>query len=154
MKPDVLNLSNCSSSWRVSKNWLLQDGDVLNIPERRFNKVFVLGEVGRPQSLLLPYGSYSLAEALTDAGGLNPVTSNAGQVYVIRDGDNGKPQVWHMNATRPDALVLADAFMLQPRDVVYVDPAGITRWSRVINQILPSAQFLRQSSTTFDFAPN
>ncbi|GAA0534224.1 polysaccharide export protein [Pigmentiphaga daeguensis] len=138
----------------ISKNWLLQNGDVLNIPERRFNKIFVLGEVSKPQSMLLPYGSYSLAEALTDAGGLNPTTSNAGQVYVIRDGENGKPQVWHMNAERPDALVLADAFMLQPRDVIYVDPAGVTRWARVIGQILPSAQFLRQSSTTFDIAPN
>ncbi|MDX3906783.1 MAG: polysaccharide biosynthesis/export family protein [Pigmentiphaga sp.] len=134
----------------LSQNILIQNGDVLNIPENRFNKVFVLGEVGKPQSIVIPRGRYSLAEALADAGGLNQVTSNAAQVYVIRGGSNGKPQIWHINARSPEALVLADGFEVQARDVIYVDPAAVTRWSRVINQILPSAQFLRQSSSTFN----
>lgn len=122
----------------MSQNVLLQDGDILNVPERRYNKLFVLGEVAQPQSILLPYGDYSLSEALSDAGGLNPVTSNGGQVYVLRASDSGRPQVWHLNANSPDALVLADEFQLQARDVVFVDAASVTRWSRVLNQILPS----------------
>ncbi|MFA5663571.1 polysaccharide biosynthesis/export family protein [Castellaniella sp.] len=122
----------------LTQNVLLQDGDVIDVPETRYNKVFVLGEVDKPQSVLLPYGDYSLSEAISDAGGLNPSTSNGSQVYVMRAGDNGRPQVWHLNASNPAALVLADGFRLHARDVVFVDAAGVTRWARVINQMLPS----------------
>ncbi|MFA7439144.1 polysaccharide biosynthesis/export family protein, partial [Castellaniella sp.] len=55
----------------LTQNVLLQDGDVIDVPETRYNKVFVLGEVEKPQSVLLPYGDYSLSEAISDAGGLN-----------------------------------------------------------------------------------
>lgn len=122
----------------LSQNVLLRDGDVLNVQEQRYNKVFVLGEVDKPQSLPLPYGRYSLSEAIADAGGLDPVTSNGSQVYVMRAADSGRPQVWHLNANSPDALILADGFELQARDVVFVDAASVTRWSRVLNQLLPT----------------
>ncbi|CAM5188065.1 hypothetical protein CDEF62S_02668 [Castellaniella defragrans] len=122
----------------LSQNLLLQQGDILNVQEQRYNKVFMLGEVAKPQSLPLPYGPYSLSEAISDAGGLNPTTSNGGQIYVMRAGANGRPQIWHLNANSPDALILADGFELQARDVVFVDAAAVTRWARVINQLLPS----------------
>lgn len=128
----------------LSQNVLLEDGDILNIPERNQDKVFVLGEVMVPQSRLLPWGRYSLADALGDAGGLNQITARANQVYVLRALDKGRPQIWHLNASSPDALVLADNFLLQARDVVFVDAAAVTRWSRVINQILPTASSLMQ----------
>lgn len=134
----VIDLDALYHHGDLSQNVLLHNGDVLNVPERRYNKVFVMGEVEKPQSILLPYGDYSLSEALSDAGGLNPTTSNGSQVYVMRAGDNGRPQVWHLNANSPDALVLADGFELHARDVVFVDAASVTRWSRVINQLLPS----------------
>lgn len=128
----------------LSQNVLLQDGDILNIPERTQDKVFVLGEVMTPQTQVLPWGRYSLADALGDAGGLNQITARASQVYVLRALDMGRPQIWHLNASSPDALVLADNFLLQARDVVFVDAAAVTRWSRVINQILPTASSLLQ----------
>ncbi|MCK9510573.1 MAG: polysaccharide biosynthesis/export family protein [Pigmentiphaga sp.] len=131
----------------LSQNLRLQTGDVINIPENRYNKVFILGEVGQPQSMVLPRGRYSLAEAVSDAEGFNPLSSNAGHLYVIRAGEGLRPQIWHLNASSPDAMILADAFSLEPRDVVYVDPASVTRWARVINSILPSATFLERVST-------
>lgn len=133
----------------LSQNLLVQDGDVLNIPERNQGKVFVLGEVLKPQARLLPWGRYSLADALGDSEGLNPVTANAGQVYVLRAVDEGRPEIWHLDARRPDALILADAFELQARDVVFVDPAAVTRWSRVVSQILPTASALVSSHRAF-----
>lgn len=126
----------------LSQDFLLQEGDILTIPERRYDKVFVLGEVLSPQSKIMPLGRYTLSEALSDAGGLNQTTSNAAQVYVLRATDTGRPQIWHLNAKAPDALILADSFELQPRDVVFVDPAAVTRWSRVLSQILPTSTFL------------
>lgn len=126
------------------QNLRLQPGDVVHVPDRRFNKVFVLGEVGRPNSIVMPRGRLTLAEALADAGGVNPFSANAGQVYVIRDGGQ-KAQIYHLNAASPDALVLADRFSLRQRDVVYVDAAPVVRWARVVNNILPTADFLRES---------
>jgi polysaccharide export outer membrane protein len=119
-------------------------GDILTIPENRYNKIFVLGEVTTPQSRVMPRGRMSLAEALSDAGGFNPLSANAGQLYVIRNGPTNRPQIWHLNAASPDALVLADRFDLKPRDIVYVDPTGVTRFGRVLSNILPTAQAVRR----------
>lgn len=131
----------------ISQNVLLQDGDILNIPERNQDKVFVLGEVRSPQARLLPWGRYSLSDALGDAGGLDQVTARASQVYVLRAADSGRPEIWHLNASSPQALVLADNFELRARDVVFVDASAVTRWSRVINQLLPSAGTLLQGAS-------
>ncbi len=126
-----------------TQNLRLQTGDVVNVPDRRFSKVFVLGEVGRPNSLVMPRGRLTLAEALSDSGGVNPLTANAGQIYVIR-GNGTKPQIYHLNASTPDALVMADQFNLHQRDVVFVDSVPVVRWSRIVSNILPTADFLRE----------
>lgn len=145
-----LNLHALYYKGDMSQNLLLQEGDIVNVPQRTQDKVFVLGEVIKPQSTILPWERYSLADALGDAGGLDPVTSKASQVYVIRAADEARPQIWHLDASSPTALVLADSFELQPRDVVYVDAAGVTRWSRVIGQILPTATGLATGRRIFD----
>ncbi|WP_187394917.1 polysaccharide biosynthesis/export family protein [Pigmentiphaga aceris] len=128
----------------VSQDVRLSPGDILTVPESRYNKVFVMGEVTTPQSRVMPRGRMSLAEALSDAGGFNPLSANTGQLYVIRNGQNNRPQIWHLNASSPDALVLADRFDLQPRDIVYVDPTGVTRFGRVLTNILPAATAVRR----------
>jgi polysaccharide biosynthesis/export protein len=123
----------------LAQNLRLQNNDVLTVPERRGNKVFVLGEVIKPASLLLPArGRLSLSEALADSGGLNPLSAHAGQVYVIRAGENDRAQIFHLDASTPESLVLADKFDLQRRDVVYVDTAPVVRWNRIISNILPT----------------
>jgi polysaccharide export outer membrane protein len=142
-----------------AQNLRLQSGDIINVPDRRYNKVFVLGEVGRPNtvvaantvvtggagSLVMPRGRYSLAEALGDVGGINPLTANAGQIYVIRGNTGAKTQIFHLNASTPDAMVMADQFNLRRRDVVFVDSVPVVRWSRIVSNILPTADFLRQT---------
>lgn len=128
----------------AAQNMQLAPGDVINVPDRRFNKVFVLGEVLAPSSVVMPRGRMSLAEALSDVGGVNPFSANAGQIYVIRDGGE-KAQIYHLNGSSPEALVLADRFDLRARDVVFVDSIKVVRWARVVNNILPTADFLRQT---------
>jgi polysaccharide export outer membrane protein len=131
-----------------SQNLLLMSGDVLNVTERRFSKVFVLGETLTPGSQAMPRGKLTLAEALSDSGGVNPLSANSGHIYVIRgDEAKGKPQIYHLNAGTPDALILADKFDLRARDVVFVDAAPVVRFARVVNNVVPAADLLR---TTID----
>ncbi|RZS38769.1 polysaccharide export outer membrane protein [Limnobacter thiooxidans] len=131
----------------LSQNILLQDGDVLNIPDRRLRKVFLMGEVVRPSSFVMPVGKLTLAEILSDVGGINQNTANAQQVYVIRqsaESPKGSPtlNIYHLDSTSPTSVLYADQFEMFPRDVVYVDPVRLVRINRLLGTILPSLQVL------------
>lgn len=141
-----LDLRRLYESGDLSQNWLLQDGDVINVGDRTHNKVFVLGEVRQPQSRLMVKGRMSLAEALNETGGLEPSVANPGQIFVIR-GDYSAPNIYHLDASSPDAFLLAAQFQLRPRDVVFVSTYGLAQWNRVIAQILPTITSLW---TTYD----
>jgi len=119
---------------------LLRSGDIVRVEQREDNKIFVTGEVVRPASLLMRNGRMTLNEALGDAGGVNPSSANAEQIFVIRKSPNGEPKVFHLDGNSPVALAIAEGFELEPKDVVYVDAREVVRWSRVINQLLPSTQ--------------
>ena len=125
----------------VSQNVLLQHGDIVNVPDNAFNKVFVLGEVRSPGSMLMNKRRKSLAEAIGDAGDFDKLTANPHQIFVMR-GTTDKPQIYHLNSGSPDALLLADQFELLPRDIVYVDAADIARWNRVVSNIPPTFSLL------------
>jgi polysaccharide biosynthesis/export protein len=125
-----------------SQNWVLEDGDIVHVPDRGRNRVFVLGEVKMPSTKLMPKaGHMTLADALGDAQGLDLVYANPSQIFVFR-GQYDAPEIYHLDAGSPDALLLATQFELQPRDVVFVSTYDLGRFSRVVNQILPSVQAL------------
>jgi polysaccharide export outer membrane protein len=127
-----------------SQNWLLADGDVLHVPDRSRSKVFVMGEVRRQTSRPMLKGRLTLAEALGDAEGLDQTTAN-GVVYVIR-GPYERPTVYRLDASSPDALLLAVQFPLRPADVIFVSQSSLTRWNRVMGLILPTVRGLWEAS--------
>jgi len=131
----------------VSQNVPLQPGDIVNVPDRQLNKVFVLGEVKEPGSFIMNKRRTTLAEALSNAGFVNQITSDPNWIYVMRS-DNGSAELFHLNASTADALLLAERFPLRPRDIVYVDVAAIARWNRVVTNILPTSQMLNLISDT------
>ncbi len=129
----------------VEQNVLLEPGDVINIPDRQLNKVFMLGELNSPGSLLMNKSRKSLAEAISDAGDINNNTADPSQIFVMR-GNAGTAEVYHLDASTPDAMLLADRFPLLARDVVYVDVSELVRWNRVIANILPTLNSLSTAS--------
>lgn len=139
-----LNLQALYDEGDVTQNWLLRDGDVLHVPSREEHKVFVLGEVRQPSSKLMPPGRMTLADAIGDSAGFDPLTSNPGAVYVFR-GRYEAPRVYRLDATSADALLLAVQFELEPHDVVYVSTYKLTSWNRVVTQLLPTVQGLWQT---------
>ena len=115
------------------------------MPDNSGSRVYVLGEVRRGSSLPLPRAGLTLTQALAESSGLDPVTSRARSVYVLR-GTAEQPRVFYLDLRRADGLLLGDRFHLAARDVVYVDTAPITRWNRFINQLLPSLIILREAT--------
>jgi len=123
----------------VSQNWVLQDGDVVHVGDRSANKVFVLGEVKKPSTRIMTKGRMTLLEALGDAEGLDPMTANPGSILVFR-GRYDAPDIFLLDASSPDALLLADQFQLEPHDVVFVSTSNLARFNRVLTQIMPAVQ--------------
>lgn len=118
---------------------LLKDGDSLHVPSALENPIYMLGEVVRPGTLPLIHGNLTLAKALSDAGGIQGVSADARSIYVIRQGDAARAvDVFHLDARNPTAMVLADRFQLNPRDIVYVDAGTLVRFNRVMNLLLPT----------------
>jgi polysaccharide export outer membrane protein len=119
---------------------LLSNKDSVRVGSREDNKVFVLGEVSRPSTLLMRDGRMSLGEALGDAGGISQITGDPRQVYVLRNGAAGTPDIFHLDASTAVTYALANGFELIPRDVVFVDPSDLVRFNRVLSLLLPSTQ--------------
>jgi polysaccharide export outer membrane protein len=141
-----INLQAMYEMGDTSQNFILENGDILQVPDTNLQKVFVLGEVASPSSYLMHKGRMTLSEALSDAGGVDRISSNPAKVFVIRGGAK-TPEIFHLDAESPEALILGDQFKLRPRDVVYVETAGVTSWNRVISQLLPTTQLLENLST-------
>jgi len=117
----------------------LRDGDSLMVPNTLENPVYLMGEVIKPGSLPLAHGNLSLAKAISDGGGLSGTTADARSIYVIRQGKLvNSVDVFHLDARNPTAMVMADQFELNPRDIVYVDAGTSVRFSRVMGLLLPT----------------
>lgn len=136
----VVNLYRLGQEGIDPGNILLASGDIVHVHNREDAKVYVMGEVYRPSSQPLRDGRLSLSQALGESGGVNPGTGNASQIYVLRSQGGLHPQIFHLDASTPLAYALAEGFELQARDVVFVDPAPLVRWNRVISLLLPSVQ--------------
>lgn len=133
----------------ASQNWLLQSGDVVHLPSRLENKVFVFGEVRMPSSKIMARGRMTLAEAIGDSEGFDPITSKPSDVYVFR-GRYETPHVYRLDASSADAMLLATHFQLAPHDVVYVAPYGLTNWNRIVTQVLPTLQTIWYGVDAYD----
>lgn len=121
-----------------SQNLVLQHGDIVNVPDRSQQKVFVMGEVERPSSVGIINGHLTLAAALGEVGGVNQNTANPSAIYVVRGSDAENPEIFHLNARYATGMLLASRFELRAQDVIFVDTAGVSQWNRVISQLLPS----------------
>ena len=60
----------------------------------RLRKLFVLGEVKDHGTIVMDESGVSLAEALSDRGGINEETASAKGVFVVRS--YGKPKQHHL----------------------------------------------------------
>lgn len=144
-----LDLLALLKSGDLTQNILLQDGDIVYVPDNRHYHVHLLGSVREPGAVPMVGGELSLADVLSAGGGLDQVSAHAGRLFVFRYRDE-EPIVYWLDARTPDALLLATQFLMQPQDVVFVDSTGLARWNRIVALILPSVQTLWQTQSFID----
>ncbi|WP_242651061.1 polysaccharide biosynthesis/export family protein [Yoonia tamlensis] len=101
--------------------------------------VYLAGEVSAPGRFTLPFGrDATLADALFSEGGFSSQTGNPAQIYVLRAGDGGAVTAWQLDARNVGNLVLATQINMRPNDIIFIAEQPVTRWHRVVQQIVPS----------------
>lgn len=142
----------------AGSNMLLRGGDVVHFHDNARERVFLLGEFTKETPLPFESGHMSLTEAISAAGGLSRTTANRSAVYVFRDngapaeGQAWKPDVYALDLSSAQSLLLADQFELRPRDVVYVAATSFAKYNSVINQLLPTISSVFQINALVESA--
>ncbi|CAH0527278.1 hypothetical protein VHP8226_02606 [Vibrio hippocampi] len=127
----------------LTQNRLMQPGDIIHVPRNDAQKVFVMGEVVSPQTLKMERNGMSLTEALSTVGGINEIGAAATGIFVIRPNASKElsdkiANVYQLNMQDATSLFLGTEFELEPYDVIYVTATPLTRWNRLLAQIIPT----------------
>ena len=112
----------------------LQAGDFINIPSGLSKEVYIIGEVRAPALFAfreeMPMSrTVALAEGFTHDADLS-------RIHVIR-GSLSNPRVIVSDFNKVIAGQQQDV-QLEPGDVVYVPPTGLSSWARMLDKIVPT----------------
>jgi polysaccharide export outer membrane protein len=130
----------------TSRNVLMRDGDLVYVPAEVRREVYVLGEVRKPGKVLVSqFAPLTLAAAVAEAGGLDPVHADKDEIRVFR-GSWQAPQVFTITAE--DLYRYGEHIALKPGDRIHVAPRGLATWSRTMTLLLPFLQTATSGLTT------
>ena len=139
-KEEQLDLYALYQKGDMSQNRLISHNDIIHVPRNDALKVFVMGDVKKPETQFITRNGLTLAEALNNTGGMSETTANASGIFVLRVSttENKLVDVYQLDAANGAMLLLSTQFDLQPLDVVYVTSAPVSRWNRLISQLVPT----------------
>lgn len=137
-----------------AQNVPLMPGDVVTVQSLPL-KMSILGAVSTNQELNFESQGISLAQALARAGGLQDQRADVRGVFVFRFEDpavlnnnaSGKPMasgekkipvVFDLNMQNPASLLLAQNFMMQNKDIVYVSNAPAAELQKFLSLLTSS----------------
>ncbi|MFM2331925.1 MAG: hypothetical protein RIQ74_748, partial [Pseudomonadota bacterium] len=124
-------------------NLLIRPNDTIFVNTKQDQKLYVMGESSKSQAINLRDQGMSLSDVLGESEGINPYSASAARIYVMRtDLDQKQSTIYHLNLSSIGNLALANQFSMKKNDIVYIDATGLTRWQRVVNQIIPFSSAL------------
>lgn len=124
-------------------NLLIQPNDTIFVNAKQNQKLYVMGESNKSQALTLRDQGMTLSDVLGESEGINPYSASAARIFVMRTDLNTKTStIYHLNLSSLGNLALANQFQMQKNDIVYIDATGLTRWQRIMNQIVPFSSAL------------
>lgn len=124
-------------------NLLIQPNDTIYVNTKQDQKLYVMGESNKSQALALRDQGMTLSDVLGESEGISPYSASAARIYVMRTDLNTKQStIYHLNLTSLGNLALANQFAMKKNDIVYIDATGLTRWQRIMNQIVPFSSAL------------
>lgn len=119
-------------------NLLIQPNDTLYVNAKENQRIYVMGEFGQNKPIPMRDQGISLSDVLGESLGLNPLSGSRSKIYVVRSHpDSSMTDIYHLDLTSIGDFGLANKFQMRSNDIVYVDASGLTRWQRVINQVIP-----------------
>lgn len=139
-QPLAIDLHQLVNKGDMSQNIVMRGGDKIFIASPSDATAMMMGEVGEPRPVNLPYGCISLREALVMARGI-PYTGDRNRIQVIR-GNLKCPKIYVLSWKHIIHLP-NDSLLLMPGDTVYVSAKPITEWNQFISQLFPSMQGLQ-----------
>ncbi|WP_224964455.1 polysaccharide biosynthesis/export family protein [Acinetobacter guillouiae] len=122
---------------------LIQPNDTIFVNTKQDQKLYVMGESSRSQALTLRDQGMTLSDVLGESEGISPYSASAARIYVMRtDLSTKQSTIYHLNLSSLGNLALANQFAMQKNDIVYIDATGLTRWQRIMNQVIPFSSAL------------
>ena len=122
---------------------LIQPNDTIYVNTKQNQKLYVMGESNKSQALSLRDQGMTLSDVLGESEGINPYSASAARIYVMRTNLQTRTStIYHLDLSSIGNLALANQFQMQKNDIVYIDATGLTRWQRIMNQIVPFSSAL------------
>lgn len=108
-----------------NQNIRLAPGDTIFV-YRRPQTFTVLGAAGHNAQITFEASDLTLTEAIGKAAGLQDYLADASGVFLFRRSQGeAKPVLYHFDMKQPETLILASAFPVQNRDMIYISDAPI-----------------------------
>ena len=84
---------------------------------------------------LSPSERKTLSEALYSDQTFDKLSSDTSQIYLLRQKNKVNVVAYHLDASNPSRLILANRLELRPGDIIFIASQPVTNYNRAFRQI-------------------